>query len=245
MLKGKTAIVTGGGRGIGRACSLQLARDGATVAVWDIHPENAAETARLINDEGHHSVAYVGDAADPLQIEQIIERIRRDLGPALVLVNNAAVAQFRPFLQITREDLERIIRIDLMGPFLVTQRVIPDMLTAGWGRVISMSSAAAQTGTKTLSHYSAAKGGIIGLTRTLALEFADRGITVNNIAPGFIDTPMRLDANMNFEAAVAAHPMKRAGQPEDIAAVCSFLASPAAGYVTGQTFGVNGGRVIV
>jgi 2-hydroxycyclohexanecarboxyl-CoA dehydrogenase len=243
-LKGRTAVVTGAGRGIGRGCAVQLARDGAAVAAWDIDAETVAETARLITAEGGRAVAYAGDASDLAAIGEILARIRAELGPVLVLVNNAAVADFRPFLEVSPEALERICRIDLMGPFLLTQAVLPDMLAAGWGRIVNMSSAAAQTGTRTLSHYSAAKGGILALTRTLALEFAEHGVTVNNIAPSFIDTPMRFDAKVDFEAAVASGPMKRAGQPEDIAAACSFLASEAAGYITGQTLGVNGGRVI-
>jgi 2-hydroxycyclohexanecarboxyl-CoA dehydrogenase len=244
-LSGRTAVVTGAGRGIGRACALQLARDGAAVAVWDLDGETAAETARLIAAEGGRAAAYGGDAAELGAITAILGRIRADLGPVLVLVNNAAVADFRPFLEVPAEALERICRIDLLGPFLLTQAVLPDMLAAGWGRIVNMSSAAAQTGTRTLSHYSAAKGGILALTRTLALEFADQGVTVNSICPSFIDTAMRFGAiDVNFEAAVASTPMKRAGEPRDVAAACAFLASEAAGYITGQTLGVNGGRVI-
>ena len=131
-----------------------------------------------------------------------------------------------------------------MGPFFFTQAVMPDMLKAGWGRIINISSSSAQTGSKGMTHYSSSKGGVIALTKSLAVEFAERGITVNNIPPGFIDTPMLRGAPINIEAVSAASPMKRAGKPEDIAAACGFLASEAAGYITGQTIGVNGGRVI-
>ena len=242
-LKGKTAVVTGAGSGLGRACSLQLARDGAAVAVWDLNAEGAAETVRLIEAEGHRAKAYVGDASDKASIEAILGRIRGDLGPVLILVNNAGITGFCPFLEITPEALERMYRINLMGPFLLTQAAIPDMLAAGWGRVINISSSSAQTGSKGMAHYSSSKGGIVALTKTLALEFADRGITVNNIPPGFIDTPMTRSSPIDVDEVAAASPMKRAGRPEDIAAACSFLASEAAGYVTGQTLGVNGGRV--
>lgn len=244
-LDGKTAIVTGAARGIGRGCALQLARDGARVAVWDVNADGAAETVRLIEAEGRCALACVGDASARADIDAILARIRAELGPIAILVNNAAVAQFRPFLDITDGDLERICRVNLMGPFMLTQAVIPDMTAAGWGRVINMSSASAQQGTKTLSHYAATKGGIMALTRTLAMEFAADGVTVNAISPSFIDTPMRFEAPASdFDAAVAATPMKRAGQPEDIAAAVAFLASEAAGYITGQTLSVNGGLVL-
>jgi 2-hydroxycyclohexanecarboxyl-CoA dehydrogenase len=243
-LKGKTAVVTGAGSGLGRACSIQLARDGAAVAVWDLNGDGAAETVRLIESEGGRAATYVGDAAERGSIDQILGRIRADLGPVLVLVNNAGITGFKPFLDISAEELERMYRINLMGPFILTQAAIPDMLAAGWGRVINISSSSAQTGAAGMSHYSSSKGGIVALTKTLAQEFASRGITVNNIPPGFIDTPMTRSSPIDVDAVAAASPMKRAGRPEDIAAACGFLASEAAGYITGQTLGVNGGRVI-
>jgi 2-hydroxycyclohexanecarboxyl-CoA dehydrogenase len=243
-LNGKTAVVTGGGSGIGRACAVQLARDGARVAVWDLNGDTAAETVRLIEAAGGRAKAYGADAAAKASIDTIVPRIRADLGPVVILVNNAGITAFTPFLEITPEALERVYRINLMGPFFLTQAVVPDMLAARWGRVINISSSSAQTGAKGMAHYSSSKGGIIALTKTLAAEFADRGITVNNIPPGFIDTPMTRSSPIDVDALAATSPMKRAGVPEDIAAACGFLASEAAGYITGQTFGVNGGRVI-
>jgi 2-hydroxycyclohexanecarboxyl-CoA dehydrogenase len=242
-LKGKTAVVTGGGSGIGRACSVQLARDGNAVAVWDLNGAAAAETVRMIEAAGGRAIAYTGDASVKQSIDTILARIRADLGPVLILVNNAAITGFCAFLEITPEALERMYRINLMGPFMLTQAVIPDMLAANWGRIINISSSSAQTGSKGMTHYSSSKGGIIAFTRSLALEFADRGITVNNIPPGFVDTPMLRGSPVNVEATAASSPMKRPGRPEDIATACSYLASEAAGYVTGQTLGVNGGRV--
>ena len=241
---GKAAVVTGGARGIGRACCLALARQGAKVAVWDVDGDGAAETVAQIVAEGHSARAYVGDAARREEIDAILGAIRAELGPVLILVNNAAIADFRPFLDVDDEILERILRVNLMGPFILTRQVMPDMVAAGWGRVISMSSASAQQGTKALSHYGAAKGGIMSMTRTLAMEFAGQGITVNNISPSFIRTPMAAAANSAIEAAATATPMGRAGLPEDIAATCAFLASDAASYITGQTVGVNGGLVL-
>jgi len=240
----KTAIVTGAGSGIGRACAIHLARGGAAVAVWDLNANTAAETVAMIAAEGGRAIACAGDAADRDSIAQIVSRIRADLGPILILVNNAGITGSCPFLDITAEMLERMYRINLMGPFYLTQAVLPDMLAANWGRIVNISSSSAQTGSKNMAHYASSKGGIIALTRTLAAEFAGNGVTVNNIPPGFIDTPMSRGAPIDMDAVAAASPMKRAGTPDDIAACCAFLASEAAGYISGQTFGVNGARVI-
>ena len=243
-LKGKTAIVTGAGSGLGRACAIKLARDGATIAVWDLNPAGAAETVRTIEAEGGRATAYAADAADRTAIAATLGSVRAALGPALILVNNAAITGFKPFLEITPEELERMYRINFMGPFYLTQAVLPDMIAANWGRVINISSSSAQTGAKIMAHYSSSKGAIISLTKTLALEFAGNGITVNNIPPGFIDTPMLRASPIDVDATASTSPLKRAGRPEDIAAACAFLASEEAGYITGQTLGVNGGRVI-
>jgi 2-hydroxycyclohexanecarboxyl-CoA dehydrogenase len=243
-LKNKAAVVTGGGSGLGRACAVQLARDGAQVAVWDLNAQGAEETVRLIRAEGGRAVAYVGDASAKDDIDKILRRIRADLGPILILVNNAGITGFCSFLEITEEVLQRMYRINLMGPFILTQSALPDMLTAGWGRIIFISSSSAQTGAIKMAHYSSSKGGIIALCKSLAREFAGCAITVNNIPPGFIDTPMTRSSPIDVDAIAQESPMKRVGQPEDIAAACAFLASDAAGYITGQTFGVNGGRVI-
>jgi 2-hydroxycyclohexanecarboxyl-CoA dehydrogenase len=242
-LKNKVAVVTGGGSGIGRACSIQLARDGASVAVWDLNAKGAAETVRLIESDGGKAAAHVGDAADLTVIGQTLALIRSELGPVLILVNNAGISHFKTFLEVTREDLDNIFRINVIGPFLLTQATVPDMLAAGWGRIVFISSSSAQTGTSLQPHYSSSKGAIISLSRSVAQTFADQGITVNNISPGFIDTPMMREAPVDMNIIAQTSPMKRAGRPEELAAACSFLASEQASYVSGQTLGVNGGRV--
>ena len=243
-LIGKVAIVTGAGSGIGRACALRLASDGAKVAVWDIDPKGAEETVVLIDRSGGRAIACVGDASADEAIAKSLARTHSELGSVSILVNNAAITGLCPFEQITREAFDRMISVNLRGPFFLTQRVISDMLAAHWGRIINISSSSAQAGSIGMTDYGASKGGIVGLTKTLAMEFADKGITVNHIPPGFVDTPMLRKMPFNVEATAMASPMKRPGKPEDIAAACAYLASEDAGYVTGQTLSVNGGRYL-
>jgi 2-hydroxycyclohexanecarboxyl-CoA dehydrogenase len=245
-LEGKVAVVTGGASGIGRAISLQLARDGAAVSVWDLDAAGPDETVAMIKDSGGRAIACVGDAAVSDEIAANAERTRDELGPITILVNNAGITGFCRFQDITEDMLNRMLRININGPFLCTQAMIPDMLEAGWGRIVNISSSSAQTGAVAMAHYSASKGGVIALTKTLAKEYADKGITVNNIPPGFVDTPMLRASPVDIDAeAASGSPMGRAGKPEDIAAACSYLVSEAAGYVTGHTLGVNGGRVTI
>jgi 2-hydroxycyclohexanecarboxyl-CoA dehydrogenase len=245
-LEGKVAVVTGGASGIGRAISLQLARDGAAVSVWDLDAAGSDETVAMIKDSGGRAIACVGDAAVSDEIAANAERTRDELGPITILVNNAGITGFCRFQDITEDMLNRMLRININGPFLCTQAMIPDMLEAGWGRIVNISSSSAQTGAVAMAHYSASKGGVIALTKTLAKEYADKGITVNNIPPGFVDTPMLRASPVDIDAeAASGSPMGRAGKPEDIAAACSYLVSEAAGYVTGHTLGVNGGRVTI
>lgn len=243
-LKGKVAVVTGGGSGIGRAISLQLAKDGASIAVWDLNGESAEETVAMITSEGGQAIACVGDASSKTDIARSAEMTRQSFGPISILVNNAGISGFTPFMNITEEMIDRMMSINIKGPMLCCQEMIPDMLNAGWGRIINISSSSAQTGAPMMCHYSASKGGVIAFTKSLGLELAAKGITVNNIPPGFVDTPMLRKSPVDIDKQIEASPMKRAGKPEDIATACSFLASEQAGYITGLTLGVNGGRVM-
>lgn len=243
-LRGKIAIVTGGGSGIGRACSIRLAQDGAAIAVWDLNAAGAEETVEAIMQAGGRAIACVGDASAPDEIARGVARTRAELGPVGILVNNAAISIFCPFQDVTAELLDRTLAVNLRGPFLLTQAILPDMLAAAWGRIINISSSSAQAGSVNLTHYGASKGGIVGLTKTLAIELAATGVTVNHVPPGFIDTPMLRGAPLDVEATSAASPMKRAGRPEDMAGAVAYLASEEAGYVTGQTLSVNGGRYL-
>jgi 2-hydroxycyclohexanecarboxyl-CoA dehydrogenase len=242
----RIAVVTGGGSGIGRATCLRLARDKVAVAVWDIDSNGAEETAKMIGDAGGNAVARNVDAAANESIQAALQHTHTELGPVTILVNNAAITGRLPFLDITEELWEHMMKVNLTGPYRCIKAVLPDMLAARWGRIINISSSSAQWGGSLQAHYVASKSGLTGLTKALAMEFADRGITVNVIPPGYIDTPMaRRVAGENFERSAVASPMKRAGAPEELAAACAFLASEEASYITGQTISVNGGRYLV
>jgi 2-hydroxycyclohexanecarboxyl-CoA dehydrogenase len=246
-LKGKVAVVTGAGSGMGRAIAVRLAADGAAVAIWDINGDGAAETAKLITDAGGASLAITADCAERAAIEAAAAETRAKLGPIGILVNNAGIAPFTPFLEVTDELLDRVLHINLRGPYIVTREIIPDMIAAKWGRIINITSSSVQTGSPAQSHYTSSKGGLLGFTKCLALEFGKSGITANMIPPGSIDTPMLRGAEiMQVKGAIdaygAALPVGRIGEVEDIAAAASYLASEEASYITGQTISVNGGR---
>ncbi|KPI20347.1 3-oxoacyl-(acyl-carrier-protein) reductase [Actinobacteria bacterium OK074] len=243
-LNGRNAVVTGGGRGIGRAIALVLAAQGAAVAVWDVNGTGARETADAIGKAGGTAVAVVGDAADATAVAASVDRTHAALGPVTVLVNNAGITNYVPFPDLSEETWDRMIRINLKGPFLVTRAFLPDMLTAGHGRIVNISSSSAQTGGPAVAHYAASKGGVIGLTKALASEFADTGVTVNNVAPSLVDTPL-LREGFDPDVVGATMPMKRAGRPDEIAYAVAYLASDESAYVTGQTLSVNGGRYLV
>jgi 2-hydroxycyclohexanecarboxyl-CoA dehydrogenase len=249
-LKGKNAIVTGGASGIGLAAAQRLARDGAAIAVWDINEAAAQGAVAELLAAGTRAVACRVDVSNRAQVNAGLERVHAELGPVHILVNNAGVTSFRSFLEVTEEEWDKVMSVNLKSMLHVTQAIVPEMIAAGWGRVINISSSSAQTGSARMTTYAASKGGVIAFTKSLALELAATGVTVNNIPPGFIDTPMlraseRPDAlRAGIDVIAASSPMKRAGRPEDIAAACAFLASDEAGYITGQTLGVNGGRVI-
>jgi 2-hydroxycyclohexanecarboxyl-CoA dehydrogenase len=247
---GSTAIVTGGASGIGLAISERLARDGAKVSVFDLDGDRAEQAAKGIREAGGDAIGCAVDVSDRAQVDEAVARTRRDLGPVLVLVNNAGKDAFEKFVDITTEQWERIIAVNLTGTFHCTQSVLPDMLDAQWGRIVNVSSSSGQTGAERMAHYASSKAGMIGLTKSLALELGRFGITVNTIPPGSIDTPMsRRSAEEGrfrggtLDDVAKTLPVRRIGLPEDIAAACAYLVSDEAGYVTGQIIGVNGGRV--
>ncbi len=242
----RTAIVTGGASGIGEATAKRLARDGAAVAIFDLKPESAEEVARSIESEGGKAIALRADVTDRSSLDTAVERVSSQLGRPTILINSAGFSAFTPFLEIGQELWNRVLVINLTGTFLCCQAVIPHMLEEGWGRIVNISSSSIHSGAPTMAHYVAAKSGVVGLTKSLALEFAPKGITVNTIPPGFIDTPMlrwaERENKVDIDRSTAATPVGRPGRPEDIAAACAFLVSEDASYITGQIIGVNGGR---
>jgi 2-hydroxycyclohexanecarboxyl-CoA dehydrogenase len=245
---GRAAVVTGGGKGMGEAIARRLARDGFAVAILDLDIESAQQVADEIVAAGHRAIAVGVDVSDRGSVNTAAQQVRDAFGPILVLVNNAGITGFKRFMEITDEQWDRIIKVNLNSAFYCTQAVVPDMVEAGWGRIVNISSSSAQTGSPYMAHYSSSKAAMIGMTKSLALELGPSGITVNTVPPGQILTPM-MQASADkghlgdLDALAARLPVRRIGQPDDIAAACSYLCSDEAGYVTGQIIGVNGGRV--
>lgn len=243
----RTALVTGGGAGIGEATSLRLARDGHAVAVLGRRRENIEQVAESIRAAGGNAVAVQADVADRAHVEDAVAQARRALGPITILVNNAGIEEFTPFSVITDDAWDRIMAANLKGVYQVTQTVLPDMLDARWGRIVNLTALGAQIGAANMVHYTATKGGVTAMTRSLAVELGRHGITVNEISPGFILTPMSqraIDGGLfpvPYQDIVATYPIPRVGYPEEAAAAIAFFASEDAGYITGQTLGVNGG----
>jgi 2-hydroxycyclohexanecarboxyl-CoA dehydrogenase len=244
----RAAIVTGGGSGIGLAIADRLAADGAAVAVFDRDGDSAEAAAAKIVAAGGTAVGIVVDVTDRAMIDDGVAQVRDRLGRPTILVNNAGMDGFDPFLKITAEKWNRILAVNLTGTFDCCQAVVPEMIAEGWGRIVNISSSSAQSGQPLMTHYVASKAGMIGFTKALALELGPRGITVNTIPPGFIDTPMLRKSEskgllgQGVEYHEAQTPVRRVGRPEDIAAMCAFLVSEEASYITGQVMGVNGGR---
>ncbi len=236
-LQGKTALVTGGSRGIGRATALALARAGARVAVnYKTRAADAETVCAEVRSQGVHAVAVQADVSIAAQVAEMVGQVESQLGPVAVLVNNAGITRPQPIHEITEHDWDEVLAVNLKSVFLVTQAVLPGMRAAKWGRIINLSSVAAQNGGVIGPHYAASKAGIHGLTHSYAALPAKEGITVNAIAPALIETELMRD---NPRATPALIPVGRFGTVDEVADVVVMLATN--GYIAGQTFNVNGG----
>jgi NAD(P)-dependent dehydrogenase (short-subunit alcohol dehydrogenase family) len=244
----RVAVVTGGASGVGRSICDHLARHGRRVAVLDLDVDAAEAAAASIRSAGGAAVAGEVDVADRAAVDSAFEAVRKELGPIDILVTSAAVSGFVAFEELTAADWARTMDVNVTGTFNCLQSAIGDMTAGGWGRIVTISSAAGQTGSPRQAHYSASKGAVIALTKTIALEYAARGITANTIPPFTVDTPMLRAAQQNKQLPGAEMlsrmvPAGRLGTGDDIGATCAFLCSEEAGYITGQVIAVNGGAV--
>ena len=247
-LRGKTALVTGGGRGIGRAIALGLAQEGAQVAVLDILADNAAAVAREIEATGVKALALPADLTKRAQVERAIADTLAQFGQIDILVNNAGWDRMEMFLDSEEETWDKIIAINFKGMLYVCKAALPSMVARGQGKVISIASDAGRAGSTGEAVYAGTKGAIIAFSKTLAREMARHKITVNVVCPGLTETPLLQGIREQspktekvIEAVTRAIPLGRVGQPEDIAGAVVYLASPAADFVTGQTLSVSGG----
>ena len=246
---GRVAVVTGGASGMGEASCHELGRRGHKVAVLDLNGEAAQRVAEELRTDGITALAVGVDVSDHAAVAEAFAKVRTELGPVHVLVTSAGIVGWAPSVELTPQAWQRVIDVNLTGTFFCAQAALPDMIDAGWGRIVMISSSSAQRGSPGMAHYAASKGALISLTKSFAREYGPIGITVNNIPPSGIETPMQhqgqaagnLPPNEQMAASI---PLGHLGTGEDIAAAVGFLCSEEAGFITGQTLGVNGGSVM-
>ena len=248
-MSARVAVVTGAASGIGAGVARRLAADGHAVALLDFDGDGVDGVTAELTGQGHAAVAHQADVADRDALERVYGSVRQELGAVTIVVTSAGVEAFDPITEISAEKWDRILAVNLTGTFTCLQLAVPDMIEAGWGRIVTISSSSAQSGAPNMAHYVASKGGVIGLTKAFARELAHHGITANTIPPTIVDTPMARKGEAeghvpSVEIMSKMIPLGRAGTPEDIAGACSYLCSDEGGYVTGQIIGVNGGMYI-
>jgi len=244
-LKGKTAVVTGAGRGIGRAIALKFAAHGADIAAVDLKTEFVQETADEVRKLGRRAWTVAANVAEAASVEAAVEQILKEAGRVDILVNNAGITKDGLLMRMSEADWDAVLDINLKGTFLFTKALSRTLLKQKSGRIVNIASVIGLIGNAGQCNYAASKAGVIGLTKSCAREFASRGITVNAIAPGFIQTAMTDKLSPEQKDAITRQiPLATLGQPEDVAEAALFFASPAARYVTGQVLAVDGGMVM-
>lgn len=245
-LEGRTAIVTGSRRGIGRAIALALAKEGANVVVSDISQEDCQKIVAEVEKLGRKGLALKCDVTSTPEVEDLVKKTVARFGKLDILVNNAGIINFKPFLELTDEDWDTLINVNLKGQFLCARAAAREMIKSGWGRIVniaSISSGGCGIAFPLIAHYTASKGGVMALTEALALELTPRGINVNAICPGAIDTDMSkgIKTSGQLEQLLLRIPKGRLGQPEEIANLAVFLASEEADYISGAAIVIDGG----
>jgi 3-oxoacyl-[acyl-carrier protein] reductase len=241
-LKGRNALITGGGRGIGAAIAKDLAKEGADIIITDINEESAVKTLDEISEIGAKAYFFPMNVADMSSVEDSVKRIQSDAGKIDILINNAGITRDTLLIRMKEQDWDFVLDVNLKGVFNCTKAIVPIMMKSRWGRIVNISSVVGCMGNKGQANYSASKAGMIGFTKSCAHEFASRNITVNAIAPGFIMSDMtRVLTEEVQENFLSAIPIKRFGTIEEVANLVSFLSSEKAAYITGQVIGINGG----
>ena len=245
-MEGRVALITGGGRGIGRAIAVRLAKEGVRVAIsYRANDATAEETAQLVHGVGAECETFKGDVASSKDVEALIEAVGEVFGPVEILVNNAGTRRDNILLRMKDAEFDEVLATNLKGMYLCTRAVLRGMVRARWGRIVNVSSVVGLVGNVGQANYAASKAGMIGFTKSVAREVATRGITVNSVAPGYVETELTEELPESVKEQILNQvPVGRFGEPVEIAEVVAFLAGEGAAYVTGQTITVDGGMVM-